>query len=236
MGLFGGKSEDELRTSGTPGTARISYSDDTFKRRDDSRFAKVKLQLKIDGGAARGRELEGTKWVPSDRIPCRGETVSIRIDPDDIDDWAWGDAAMYSPARSAADQPSAIPGLPASPFAPGETPGVWDMTKAAMGAWNATGGMDPKQLEQMIQTAMQQGGVSVQHIEVDADGTTRSYTSGSEGASFSMGPQPSAGPGPASGSTNDTATRLRKVDELHARGLIDAAERERLRARIIESI
>ena len=59
---------------------------------------------------------------------------------------------------------------------------------------------------------LQQGGMSVQHVEIDANGMVSSYTTG---------PQ-------SSESADDTAARLRKVDELHAQGLIDAAERERL--------
>jgi hypothetical protein len=101
MGLFGGMNEDELRVSGTPVSARVTYSDDTGKRRDDGAKARLKLQLKIDSGSARGRELEQAKWVPADRIPRVGETVQIRVDPDDLDDWAWGDAAMYAAPMSA---------------------------------------------------------------------------------------------------------------------------------------
>jgi hypothetical protein len=114
MGLFGGKSEEELRTAGTATTARVVYVDDTGKRRENGTEAKVKIQLKIDSGAARGRELDKAKWVPVTKMPHVGETVQIRFDPDDIDDWAWGDAAMYQPARPA--------GAPAIPPPPGMNP------------------------------------------------------------------------------------------------------------------
>ena len=75
MGLFGGMSEDELRVSGTPTTARVTYVDDTGKRREAGTEARLKIQLKIDSGSARGRDLEQTKWVPVTRMPHVGETV-----------------------------------------------------------------------------------------------------------------------------------------------------------------
>src|SRR3954453_19863 len=102
MGLFGGMSEEELRTSGTATPARVVYGDDPGKGRENGTEAKLKIQLKIDSGSARGRELDEAKWVPVTKMPHVGETVQIRYDPDHVDDWAWGDAAMYQPVRPTA--------------------------------------------------------------------------------------------------------------------------------------
>ena len=232
MGLFGGMNEDELRVSGTPASARVTYSDDTGKRRDDGARARVKLQLKIDSGSTRGRELEQTKWVPADRIPRVGETVQIRIDPDDLDDWAWGDAAMYAPMRPVAGPTTTPAATPVAGAAPGMHPmpgpdagiGEWmKFAQNAMSAWPASN-IDPDQLEQMMQMAMQQGNYSVQHYSVGPDGQTQSWS------------HAGAVPPPGGAPVDDTATRLRKIDELHQQGLIDAAERERLRQKIIDSI
>src|SRR3954452_13943124 len=126
MGLFGGMSEEELRSSGTATTARVVYVDDTGKRRADGTEARVKIQLKIDSGSARGRDLDKAKWVPVTKMPHVGETVQIRFDPDNVDDWAWGDSAMYEPAR-VNPQPAAptAPGLPPPPgYAPPPPPPV----------------------------------------------------------------------------------------------------------------
>ncbi len=180
MGLFGGKSEEDLRTSGTQTTARVVYVDDTGKRRGDGIEAKVKLQLKIDSGSARGRDLDKTKWVPVSRIPRVGEIVGIRFDPDDVDDWAWSDATMYEPALVAADRSVApsqhIPpppgmGVPAGPPPPGPAPATMqgneemvEFIQNAAGPWGNVPGF-----KQMIESAMETNQVYVQNLDLRSD-------------------------------------------------------------------
>jgi hypothetical protein len=143
MGLFGGKSEEDLRESGTPTTARVTYADDTGKRREDGRQAKLQLRVQLDSGAARGREMEQAKWVPADRPPRVGDHVQIRFDPDDIDDWAWGDPAMYGLATPP----------PAAPAAP-----------AALPIGFQGSGIDIGEIQQMIATAFEQGNVTFDSV------------------------------------------------------------------------
>lgn len=208
MGLFGGKSEDELRVSGMPATARVTYLDDTGKRREGGTQARLRIQLKIDSGSARGRDLEQTKWVPVTRMPHVGEVVSIRFDPDDVDDWAWSDAAMDAPATAAGAAAPAAPAPASQPVIPPEA-------AAAMKAV----GIDMEQLQQVINTAMAHGNVTVEHYEIDATGAM---------------PAP-GGPGGGESAT-DMAERLRKTDALLEQGLLTPDEHRELRRRIIDSI
>jgi hypothetical protein len=161
MRLFGGMDEDGLRAAGTPTTARVTYVDDTGKRREDGRQVKLKVRLHIDSGAARGREMERAKWVPADRLPRVGDQVQIRFDPDHVEDWAWGDAAMYAPAAPAPPIPPAAP-APASP--PWPAPGVGQLQ---------AGGFDMTQIQQMIATAFAQGNVTFEQagqvVDVSVD-------------------------------------------------------------------
>ena len=224
MGLFGGMSEEELRASGTPTTARITYVEDTGKRRDGGAQAKVKVRLKIDSGSARGRELDQAKWVPATRMPHSGESVSIRIDPDDLDDWAWGDGAMYAPA-SAAPVPASSPAPGQMPVIPGleGMPGLQQMIESAFAAGNVTVEQsshvvdlreDSPMRDQMLASLKAQG--------IDVEVMQQS------GAAFGVAPTlpPSA----------DPAERLRKLDALHQQGLVTDAEHRDLRQRIIDSI
>ena len=233
MGLFGGKSEDDLRSSGTATTARVVYVDDTGKRRENGTEAKVKIQLRIDSGAARGRELDKAKWVPVTKIPHVGETVHIRIDPDDIDDWAWGDSAMYEPARISV-QPSAH-AAPGAPPAPAGTPAPGDpmveFIQHAAGPWGQMPGF-----KQMIEGAMQANMQAMQSMNVDL-----SYLD--EGGVPVIVPQSgyTAATGPAAAaaaaeSSEDTADRLRRLDKLLEQGLVTADEHRELRQKIIDSI
>jgi hypothetical protein len=154
MGLFGGKSEDDLRQSGTPTTARVTYVDDTGKRREDGRQAKLKVRVQLESGSARGREMDQEKWVPADRLPRVGEHVQIRFDPDHIDDWAWGDPAMYglaTPAQAPVPTPAAPPVVPSAPVVP------------AMPDFQA-GGFDMTQIQEMISTAFEQGNVTFESV------------------------------------------------------------------------
>ena len=242
MGLFGGKSEEDLRTSGTQTTARVVYVDDTGKRRANGIEAKVKLQLKIDSGSARGRDLDKTKWVPVSRIPRVGEIVGIRFDPDDVDDWAWSDATMYEPALVAADRSVAPshhipppPGMdvPTGPPPPGPAPAAMqgneemvEFIQNAAGPWGNVPGF-----KQMIESAMESNQVYVQNLDLqDLTG---------QGWAAALGTPPPAGsaPLPAGGeSTQDTADRLRRVDALLEQGLVTADEHRDLRKKIIDSI
>jgi hypothetical protein len=221
IGLFGGKNEDELRASGTPTTARVSYVDDTGKRREGGAQLKAKIRLQIDSGAARGRELEKSKWVPAGRLPRVGEVVQIRFDPDDVDDWAWGDAEMYAAV--------AVQAAPVSPAAPGAS-GV------------DAGGFDADQIQKMIATAFEQGNVSIEQsshvIDASGDpelraqilGTLRAH--GIDVDAMQAGGLPAAAGDPL----DQTAERLKQVDELLAKGLISQDEHREQRQRIIDSV
>ena len=204
MGLFGGMSEEELRTSGTPTTARVVYVDDTGKRRQNATEAKVKIQLKIDSGAARGRELDQPKWVPVTRMPHVGETVQIRFDPDHVDDWAWGDSAMYEPARASAQSAPAAPAATGDPADP-----MVEFIQNAAGPWGQMPGF-----KQMIETAME---------------ANQAYVSSAE----AWAP---AAPPPAAQPTQDTAARLKRLDQLLEQGLVTADEHRELRQKIIDEI
>jgi hypothetical protein len=252
MGLFGGKSEEELRAVGTSTTARVTYVDDTGKRREGGTEARLKIQLKIDSGASRGRDLEQAKWVPVMRMPHVGETVSIRYDPDDIGDWAWGDAAMYAPASPAAApvQP-APPAMPtaAPPAAPGPgapQPGgesMAEFVQNAAGPWGHMPGF-----KQMIESAMTAGNVtwdqSSQVIDARGNPQLREQILGALKAqgidveSMQAGgvPVQPAMPAPQTASTDDTVERLRKLDALLAQGVVTADEHREMRQKIIDSI
>jgi hypothetical protein len=217
MGLFGGMNEEELRTSGTPATARVTYVDDTGKRREGGRQARIKLRVKIDSGSARGRELDQTKWVAADRPPRVGDAVQIRFDPDHVDDWAWGDAAMYGLAA------------PAAPAA-----------AAAVQALQGTG-FDVSQLQQMIDTAFEQGNVTIegssQVIDARSNPELRSQIVDTlRGHGIDIEAMQAAGQVPGPPSAGDTATRLRHLDELQQQGLLTEAEHREQRQRIIDSI
>ena len=230
MGLFGGKSEDELRTSGTPTSARVVYVDDTGKRRENGTEAKVKVQLKIDSGAARGRELDQAKWVPVTKMPHVGETVQIRFDPDDVDDWAWGDAAMYEPARVNV-QPAAH-AAPGEPPAPAGTPApddpMVDFIQQAAGPWGQMPGF-----KQMIETAMEANQAYMQQVDLSAF-----YAHGYTPPQGAMPAVSAGGVGAGAGaeSSGDTAERLKRLDTLRDQGLVSAEEHAELRKKIIDSI
>jgi hypothetical protein len=224
MGLFGGQSEEELRTSGTPTTARVTYVDDTGKRRANGTEAKVKVQLKIDSGSARGRELDQAKWVPVTKMPHVGETVHIRFDPDHVGDWAWGDAAMYEPTRASVDVQPAAHAAPGSPPAAAGAPAAADpmseLIKDAMGPWGNMPG-----LQKMIDAAMASGGVTFDQAQmIDL-----------RGAPPAPPPSPPASAGPAE-PAQETAERLKRLDKLLEQGLVTAEEHRELRRKIIDSI
>ena len=255
MGLFGGKSEEELRTSGTQTTARVTYVDDTGKRREGGTEAKLKIQLKIDSGAARGRDLEQAKWVPVTRMPHVGETVSIRFDPDDVGDWAWADAAMYAPAAPTAPvtQPAA-PGMPppmqgaVPPPAPSGNDPMVEFIENAAGPWGKVPGF-----KGMIEAAMSAGQVSFEQAQViDARGNPQlreqwinalraqgiDVEAMQAGGMTAMGAgmPPAAMPAPGASSTEDTTERLRKLDALLEAGTITADEHREMRKKIIDAI
>src|SRR3954463_9221440 len=213
MGLFGGMSEEELRSSGTATTARVVYVDDTGKRRANGTEARVKVQLKIDSGAARGRELDQPKWVPVTKMPHVGETVQIRFDPDDVDDWAWGDSAMYEPAR-VAPQPTA-PALPpppgyAPPPAPGAAPAnaedesMVEFIQQAAGPWGQMPGF-----KRMLEGAMAANMQMMQSMDLP-EFTGQGYPVVVPQTAPAAGPQQPA---------QDTAERLKKLDTLLEQGL-----------------
>src|SRR5215213_901597 len=222
MGLFGGQNEEELRTSGTSTPARVADVDDTGKRRENGTEAKIKIQLKIDSGSARGRELDQVKWVPVTKMPRVGETVQIRFDPDHVDDWAWGDASMYEPARVSV-QPAA-PGTP--PAAPGQpAPGdpMVEFIQHAAGPWGQMPGF-----KRMIEGAMSANMQFVESLDIDVqDLTGRGYPV----APGTIPPAPAAAQ-PA----QDTAARLKRLDALLAQGLVTADEHREFRQKIIDSI
>jgi hypothetical protein len=258
MGLFGGKSEDELRAVGTPTTARVTYVDDTGKRREGGAEAKLKIQLKIDSGAARGRDLEKAKWVPTTRMPHVGETVSIRFDPDHVDDWAWGDAAMYTPAAPAVQpgapgMPAAAPGMPPPMQGAGSPPSnepMVEFIENAAGPWGHMPGF-----KQLVEQAMSAGHVTFDQAQIiDARGNPQLReqwlaalkAQGVDVEAMQAGGIPMAGVPPAqpaipaaapgAASTENTTERLRKLDALLEQGLVTPDEHREQRQRIIDSI
>jgi hypothetical protein len=234
MGLFGGMSEEELRSSGTATTARVVYVDDTGKRRADGTEARVKIQLKIDSGSARGRDLDQAKWVPVTKMPHVGETVHIRFDADHVDDWAWGDAAMYEQAR-VSPQPGAPqmqpppPGTaPVTPAAgapqQGDDPMV-EFIQNAAGPWGQVPGF-----KKMIESAMSANMQMMQSMDL-SEFTGQGYpVQMPAGAAASPAPSPGAGP------AQDTAERLKRLDKLLEQGLVTAEEHRELRQKIIDAI
>jgi hypothetical protein len=227
MGLFGGKSEEELRTAGTATTARVVYVDDTGKRRENGTEAKVKIQLKIDSGAARGRELDKAKWVPVTKMPHVGETVQIRFDPDDVDDWAWGDSAMYAPA-AITPQPtmgSPVPANPAAPAEQGSDDPMVEFIANAAGPWGKMPGF-----KGMIEQAMEVNQAYMQQIDLSA------WNGQGIPVQMTGAPAMSAGAGAAADSGGDTAERLKRLDTLLEQGLVTAEEHKELRQKIIDSI
>jgi hypothetical protein len=239
MGLFGGMSEEELRSSGTATTARVVYVDDTGKRRAGGTEARLKIQLKIDSGAARGRELDKTKWVPVTKMPHVGEMVQIRFDPDNVDDWAWGDSAMYEPARVSA-QPGGPP-LPPPPPGTGPVPPpgtapvpsgapsgsdepMVEFIQNAAGPWGQMPGF-----KKMIESAMSANMQMMQSMDL-SEFTGQGYPVQMPAAG--AGAPPSAGADPA----QDTAERLKRLDKLLEQGLVTAEEHRELRQKIIDAI
>jgi len=224
MGLFGGQNEEELRTSGTSTPARVVYVDDTGKRRENGTEAKIKIQLKIDSGSARGRELDQVKWVPVTKMPHVGETVQIRFDPDHVDDWAWGDSSMYEPARVSV-QPAAH-AAPGGPPAPAGTPAPGDpmveFIQHAAGPWGQMPGF-----KQMIEGAMEANMQAMQSMSID--------TSRVEEGGFPV-LIPNSTPQAPADSGQDTAERLKRLDTLREQGLVTAEEHAELRKKIIDSI
>jgi hypothetical protein len=258
MGLFGGKGEDELRATGTPTSARVTYVDDTDKRRTGGAEAKIKVRVQIEEGIARGRELDKTKWVPVNAMPHVGDRVSVRIDMDDPDDWAWGDIMMYQPtigqtmappAPSTSPVPAPMSGQvlpPGQQSIPGHHP------LAAM--FGAQAGFDMSQLPQMIQQAMASGNVSVMQggsgAVIDARnvpelraqilGQLKQFGVDVEAMQASgqipqAPPMPGA-PAPQSPAPGDITTRLKRLDDLAAQGLLTEDEHREQRQRIIDSI
>ena len=247
MGLFGGMSEEELRSNGTATTARIVYVDDTGKRRANGTEARVKIQLKIDSGSARGRDLDKTKWVPVTKMPHVGETVQIRFDPDDVDDWAWGDAAMYEPARVSAQPggpplpppppgtgpvppPGAAP-APSSMGSPGSDDPMVEFIQNAAGPWGQMPGF-----KKMIETAMSANMQAMQSMQsVDwTEFTGQGYPVQMPAAGGTT-PSPAQSPAGADGG-QDTAERLKRLDKLLEQGLVTAEEHRELRQKIIDAI
>jgi hypothetical protein len=228
MGLFGGMSEEELRTGGTATAARVVYVDDTGKRRENGAEAKVKIQLKIDSGSARGRELDKTKWVPVTKMPHVGETVQIRFDAENVDDWAWGDSAMYEPARVSA--PPAATGaapVPAAGAASEQGDPMVDFIQHAAGPWGQMPGF-----KKMIETAMTANMQAMQSIDL-SEFTGQGYpVQMPAGADAS----PSASSSPGAEPAQDTAERLKRLDKLREQGLVTADEHRELRQKIIDSI
>jgi len=236
MGLFGGMSEEELRSSGTATTARVVYVDDTGKRRANGTEARLKVQLKIDTGAARGRELDKAKWVPVTKMPHVGEMVQIRFDPDNVDDWAWGDAAMYEPARVSAQpggprMPPPPPGtgpVPPPGTAPAPSPSddpMVEFIQSAAGPWGQMPGF-----KKMIETAMSANMQAMQSLDL-SELTGQGYPVQLQ-AGAGASPPPSPGAEPA----QDTAERLKRLDKLLEQGLVTADEHRDLRRKIIDSI
>jgi hypothetical protein len=246
MGLFG-KDEDDLRTSGVPTSARITYVDDTGKRRAGGAEMRAKIRIQIESGASRGREIDKPKWVPTDKLPRVGDRVTVRCDPDDLGDWAWGEAEMYAPAAPAG--PAAPPpGVPAVPGVPGFPAMAGQGGLASLfGAQTA----DLQNLPSMIAAAFAAGNVSIEHQShlIDATGdpalraqildTLRAHGVDVEamGAGQAFGIPAAAATPPASPAAPvDLAERLKRLDTLRDKGLITEAEHADQRRRIIDSI
>jgi hypothetical protein len=255
MGLFGGKGEEELRATGTPTSARVTYVDDTDKRRTGGAEAKVKVRVQIEEGAARGRELDKTKWVPITAMPHVGDRVSVRIDTDDPDDWAWGDILMYQPTigqavTAPAPAPSAMPAehviQPGQQSIPGQHP-IAQM-------FGAQAAFDLSQLPKMIQQAMAQGNVNVvqgasgavidarnvpelraqilnslKQYGVDVEAIQRT-------GQIPPAPQMQSALPVQSPSPTDITGRLKRLDDLAAQGLLTEEEHREQRQRIIDEI
>lgn len=249
MGLFG-KGEDELRATGTPTSARVTYVDDSDKRRTGGAEAKIKVRVQIDSGSARGRELDKTKWVPTARIPRVGDHVSIRIDMDDPDDWAWGDIAMYQPMSPAAG-PASAPAVSAGPVSGAVVPGQPAGMQHPLAGLFGQGAMDLNQLPQIIEQAFAAGNVTIQQsgavidarnnpelreqivgqlkqFGVDVDAMERNGQ---------IPPAPPVGQiQPQMPAADDVTARLKRIDDLAAQGLLTDDEHREQRQRIIDSI
>jgi hypothetical protein len=199
--------------------------------------------------------MEQAKWVPVTKMPHVGETVSIRFDPDEVDDWAWGDAAMYAPP-SAAVQPTAVqpaaPGMPPPMQGAGPVPASGDpmveFIQSASGPWGQMPGF-----KGMIEAAIAAGNVSFEQSSqvIDAGGNPQLReqilgalkAQGIDVEAMQAGGMAIAGPGaqpaipsPGTSSTEDPSERLRKLDELLAQGVVSADEHRKMRQKIIDSI
>jgi hypothetical protein len=261
MGLFGGKNEDELRATGTPTSARVTYVDDTDKRRTGGAEAKVKVRVQIEEGSARGRELEKTKWVPITAMPHVGDRVSVRIDTDDPDDWAWGDIRMYQPQIGQATTTPVASSTPAPPAAPAQgqvlppgmqsVPGSHPIAKM----FGMQAAFDLAELPKMIQQAMAQGNVTmvqsgqpmvydarnVPQLRAQILNSLKQYGVDVDAmqASGQIPPAPAmpASSAPVAGqSPTDITGRLKRLDDLRAQGLLTEAEHAEQRQRIIDEI
>jgi hypothetical protein len=250
MGLFGGKSEEELRAVGTPTSARVTYVDDTGKRRSGGAETKIKVRVQIEEGAVRGRELDKTKWVPVAAMPRVGDRVSVRIDMDDPDDWAWGDIAMYQPLSASGGVTTApVVGSSPAPVAGQVMPRGMNPMASMFSSPGA--GFDLSQLPQMIQQAMAAGNVTFQQgavIDTRGNPELREQILGQlrqfgvdVDAMEANGQIPPAAPAgqmqqPQMPAGDDVTTRLKRVDDLAAQGLLTDEEHREQRQRIIDSI
>jgi hypothetical protein len=157
------------------------------------------------------------------KMPHVGETVQIRFDPDDVGDWAWGDAAMYEPARPSA-QPAPSSAAPAAPApAPQSGDPMVDFIQQAAGPWGQMPGF-----RGMIEGAMaanEQMMQSISGIDTSGDFPVVHYNS-----------PPATPVAGSSESTEDTAERLKRLDKLLEQGLVTADEHRELRKKIIDSI
>jgi hypothetical protein len=253
MGLFG-KSEEELRATGTPTSARVTYVDDSGKRRNGDAEAKAKFRVQIDSGVARGRELEKTKWVPVALMPRVGDHVSIRFDPDDPDDWAWGDGTMYQPVSpGSAPAHGPAPMVSSGPAPMGQQPGNpgGAVVSGPMGMPSVGDIKDLMALPAMWQQAMASGGVTIEHQGqvIDARGNPELRKQILESlrasgvdvsameANWEAPPAaPAASAGAQSAAPGDLAARLKRLDDLRAQGLISEEEHREQRQRIIDTI
>jgi hypothetical protein len=262
MGLFGGKNEEELRATGTPTSARVTYVDDTGKRRNGGGEARIKVRVQIEEGSARGRELEKTKWVPVIAMPRLADRLSIRIDTDDPDDWAWGDIRMYQPnVGQATMAPAPAPTYSTAPPPPAPVqgqvlpPGQPVPTNHPIAKmFGMEAAFQLADLPKMIQQAMAQGNVTMmqsgQPMVVDARNmpqlraqilsSLKQYGVDVE-AMQASGQIPAPPPMPASSpvtgaSPSDITGRLKRLDELRAQGLLTEEEHREQRQRIIDEI